>query len=66
MTSYSHYTFYKSPLKGFNPRVATFAMIPAVVTQHTTTCCSAQVVGIKLTETQLHEFYSIRVVQKKH
>jgi hypothetical protein len=25
-------------LKGFNPRVKAFALIPAVVTQHTTAC----------------------------
>ena len=66
ITIYRHYPTYGSPLKGFNPRVKAFALIPAAVTQHTTAYCSTQVVDITLTEHRFANITSLRVVQQKH
>ena len=65
-TSYRHYQTYRSPLKGFNPRVKAFALIPAVVTQRTTAWCSTQVVDITQVKHRSTHITSLRVVQQKH
>ena len=65
-TSYRHYQTYRSPLKGFNPRVKAFALIPAVVTQHTTAWCSMQVVDITQVKHCFARIISLEVVQQKH
>ena len=66
MTIYRHYPTYGSPLKGFNPRVKAFALIPAAVTQHTTAWCSMQVVDIIQMKHCSTRITSLRVVQQKH
>ena len=66
MTIYRHYPTYGSPLKGFNPRVKAFALIPAAVTQHTTAWCSMQVVDITQVKHRFAHIISLRVVQQKH
>jgi hypothetical protein len=53
-------------LIGFQPKVKAFALIPAAVTQHTTACCSMQVVDITLAEHRSASITSLRVVQQKH
>jgi hypothetical protein len=42
------------------------AYSPVVVTQHTTACCSIQVVDITLVKYQFTNITSLRVVQQKH
>ena len=66
LTIYRHYPTYGSPLKGFNPRVKAFALIPAAVTQHTTAWCSMQVVDIIQMKHRFTHITSLRVVQQKH
>ena len=65
-TSYRQYQTYRSPLKGFNPRVKAFALVPAVVNQHTTAWCSTQVVDITQVKHRSTHITSLRVVQQKH
>ena len=65
-SSYRHYQTYRSPLKGFNPRVKAFALIPAAVTQHTTAWCSTQVIDITQVKHRSTHITSLRVVQQKH
>ena len=55
-TSYRHYQSYRSSLKGFNPKVKAFALIPTVVTRHTTAWCSMQV-WYNTNETPFHSYY---------
>ena len=66
MTTYRHYPTYGSPLKGYNPKVKAFALIPAAVTQHTTAWCSMQVVDITQVKHRFARIISLRVVQQKH
>ena len=55
-----------SPFNRFQPKVKAIALIPAAVTQHTTACCSMQVVYVTLTEHRSANITSLRVVQQKH
>ena len=53
-------------LIGFQPKVKAIALIPAAVTQHTTACCSTQVVDITPMKHRSTSIKSLRVVQQKH
>jgi hypothetical protein len=48
------------------PLLASLYRWPGVVTQHTTACCSMQVVGITLVKYHFTNITSLRVVQQKH
>jgi hypothetical protein len=61
---FDSYRFY--PLTRFQPTVKAFALIPIVMTLHTTACCSMPVVDITYAKYQSANITSLGVVQQKH